>query len=595
MNSVSPMSVYVPNIFAPHTRRHLSCLFTLLFFSCVIQGVEAQETSAESKAPAATDAAATNSTASTDAGSGAQASTAPDASETPAKTKDDDAADDTDVAFKSRPYTVRIDVAIQRGCFDSFAAEERQLELIREAVARMYGRVWQADVQRSSFLIPPSRNHLAQLSEGELIDAFPETMSEKTFFVVIESVGSVIHIRCREYDARIRELTAIYEDSTMDSRSVASITAELLRDAFRPVAMFVRNVENEEGRDLMELQVQAGAISPPDPSAEQVVEDDVLRTFTRQMERRDPTAVKLLRAYPLSYVRVLELRREFDEVSMADREDSAEVVVPSFGEDEVVEIETPEDADAGVARGMIKGIFLTHMRVKLFGAKGRRMQHLAVRQRPRAESSRVRIVLQGRPDRPLVSHRLAIAYQLHWKDPENGPQTSLVTDRNGEVVVERRPKDPTFWIRVYSGRSLLARVPYAPGLIPYDVVELPNDSVRLAVEGEISLISDELIDAIAVREVLLARATAAAKESDQDTVKELLAAVEEVPGQTEFLDRINSVRIPAMNEAKERRLGTRGIKTLCDGLQSTVETFFSDQKRAALQQRIQQIKRDAGL
>jgi hypothetical protein len=232
--------------------------------------------------------------------------------------------------------------------------------------------------------------------------------------------------------------------------------------------------------------------------------------------------------------------------------------------------------------------------MSLFGAKGRRLEHMGIRQRPTADQSRVRIVLQGRPDKPLVSHRLAAAYQLYWKDEEDGPQSQLVTDRNGEVVIHTRENHPTFWLRVYSGTSLLARVPYAPGLLPYDVVELPDDSVRLAVEGEIKLLADELVDAIALREVLMARATAAAAAGDGQKVEELLSVYETVPGREEFLKQISNVQVPALKEAGVRRTGTRGIKDLCSGLEDTVTRFFSDEKRTQRQAEIVKLKQTAG-
>lgn len=461
-----------------------------------------------------------------------------------------------ELPFDIRPYTVRVEMAFGGACLGPESAEDVVLEKTRQAVARMYGAVWSVDIHRNDWVVPSNSRRLARLTLPEVIDRYSEQESQKVFLLSVESVGSAFLVSCREYDAKVRELTPVYDELTRDSRAVPSIAARLMRDAFRPNVLFLRNVENEEGKALMELQVQAGAITPPDPSAEQVVEGDVLRSFTRQMERRDPYKVKSLRAYPLSYVRVLGV-------------------------------------DRTVARGLVSGIYLTHLRMSLFGAKGRRMQHLALRQRPTAENSRVRIVLQGRPDKPLVSHRLAIAYQLYWKDEEDGPQTQLVTDRNGEVVVESRDNHPTFWIRVYSGTSLLARVPYAPGLLPYDVIELPDDSVRLSVEGEIKLLADELVDAIALREVLMARATSAAEAGSGQQVKELLDVYETVPGKKVFLEKISNIRIPAVRRATERRLGTRGIKQLCDGLESTVTRFFSDEKRAKRQIEIDQLRRTA--
>ena len=240
--------------------------------------------------------------------------------------------------------------------------------------------------------------------------------------------------------------------------------------------------------------------------------------------------------------------------------------------------------------GLVKGFFITHSPYSPFGGKGRAIQHLAVRQRPAADQSKVRLVLQGRPDKPLVSHRLALAYQLHWKDEEDGPQTKLVSDRNGEVVISTNPDHPTFWIRVYSGSSLLARVPYAPGLIPSDTIELPDDSIRLGVEGEVQLLADELIDAIALRAVLMARARKTAEAGDVPQLESLFERYDQVPAKDYFLEKVNNVRIPAVREANEKRLGTSRIRELCDGLQSTVNLFFSDDKRNERQIEIQQLK-----
>jgi len=458
-----------------------------------------------------------------------------------------------EVLFKNLPYTVNVSVAIDNRSLPDQADRDGMITSMRHAIARMYGRMWVADVQANDWLIPATRRHLEWMTEGEMLDRYPEQEYHKAFLVTVEASGSSFNISCREYDSRIQELTPVTTRTTHDIRSVASVATQLVRDSFRPCVLYQRMFVDETGRNFMEMQVQAGEIPPPDSSAEQVVEEDVLRPFVRQMNRREPEKLDKLLRLDLSYIRVMAVDREN-------------------------------------APGLLKGYFITHSPYSLFGGKGRAIQHLAVRQRPSADQSKVRLVLQGRPDKPLVSHRLALAYQLNWNDPEDGPQTKLVSDRNGEVVIHTHPGHPTFWIRVYSGASLLARVPYAPGLIPSDTIELPDDSIRLAVEGEMQLLADELIDAIALRAVLLARARKAAEAGDESQLEALFTRYDEVPAKDYFLDKVNNVRIPAIREANERRLGTSRIRQLCDGLQSTVNLFFSDEKRNERQIEIQQLK-----
>ena len=63
------------------------------------------------------------------------------------------------------------------------------------------------------------------------------------------------------------------------------------------------------------------------------------------------------------------------------------------------------------------------------------------------------------------------------------------------VTLQVKEGLPTVWLYVYSGKALLARVPYAPGLRPVETVELPDDSIRLRVEGELDLATSTTKDA----------------------------------------------------------------------------------------------------
>ena len=465
---------------------------------------------------------------------------------------------EVEISFGSRPYRVRISIAFDSQGPMNNSVRQQLVGDIEQAVARMYGRMWTTDIETNDWLIPGQGQRLQRLQLADVLERYPEEQCDKALILTIECSGRSFSISCREYDSRIHELTPLYSERTLDPRSIGTVAARLMRDSFRPVALYVRQFDDDEGRSLMELQTQAGEISPPDSSAEQVVEGDVLRPFVRSMERRNPKKLQQLKALPLSYIRTMSVDRK-------------------------------------VARGMVTGYYATHMTFSLFGGKGRRLQHLAVRQRPTADKSRVRLVLQTRRDKPMISHRLAIAYQLGWKDEEDGPQTQLVSDRNGEVIIETRENHPTFWIRVYSGASLLARVPYAPGLLPYDVVALPDDSIRLGVEGELQLLQDQLIDSIALQGVLLARARKAAAAQDAKTVEQLLDDYRNVPAKTEFLEFISNIRIPAVQESTRRNMGSTRIDRLCKKLVESVETFFSDEKRQERQTELEQIESAVGL
>ncbi len=499
---------------------------------------------------------------------------------------------EVELPFSVQPYLVSIEVSFEIGCISDSSQRALIVSDIANATERMFGRMWQPEVVQSDWFVSGDHGRLERIKVQDLLERYPEQEFQKAFLLTVESQGAGYEVCCREYDSRVQELTPVFSVATLDVRSIGEVSAELLRDAFRPCVLFVRNFETEDRQNRMELHVQAGEILPPDPSAVQVVEGDVLRPFIRQMDRRNPKKLSQLRAMTLSYVKVLRMgpTEVPAEPTNASQDDFPEFTVLN-DDGSVSEHSSPEESELG--RSIVTGVYLTHLSVSPFGGKGRRMEHFALRQRPTASESRVKLVLQSRPDKPLISHRLALAYQLGYKDEEEGPQTQLVSDRNGEVIIRIKEDHPTFWIRVYSGASLLARVPYAPGLIPFDTIELPDDSIRLGVEGEIQLLSDQLIDSITLRGVLVARARNAAEAGDRDEVKALMTRYEEVPAKTFFLEKISNVKNLAEKQARDRRQNPMRITKLCTGLSDTVSAFFSDQKRAERTEEIQKIRQTA--
>ena len=460
-----------------------------------------------------------------------------------------------ELPFKIRPYEVLVTTGFAPDCLPDNRLRAEVIRDIDRGIQRMFGDVWDQTVEESPWLAPGTLRKLERVSWDGLSERYTEMDWHKVFLVTIENRGSGYLVACREADLRIHEVTASYSEEVVSYSLLAPAIVRLMRDAFRPCLLFQRRIDGEGNRATMVMQTQAGEILPPDPSAVQVTEGDVLRPFIRQMERRNPRALRQLKPITLTYLKVLKV-------------------------------------DTEVSRGLVEAFYLTHLNPKIspFGGKGRSQEHFAVRQRPTADESRVRLVLRSRPDKPLISHRLALAYQLYYQDEEDGEQTKLVSDRNGEVVIQRRENHPTFWIRVYSGSSLLARVPYAPGLIPFDTIMLPDDSVRLEVEGELQLLADDLIDAIALRGVLLARARKFAAEGNTQEVESLFDRYDAVPSRDQFLERISNIRVSATSKAEKKRLGTRLIRKQCEGIESTINAFFSDQKRAARSEEINKIK-----
>ena len=68
-----------------------------------------------------------------------------------------------------------------------------------------------------------------------------------------------------------------------------------------------------------------------------------------------------------------------------------------------------------------------------FGGRSRSVEQIALRQRPSAARSSVRLVLQSRPDRPLICYRVDRVAKLRQTDVNESPGVRMLSDRNGDI------------------------------------------------------------------------------------------------------------------------------------------------------------------
>ena len=494
-------------------------------------------------------------------------SAASDRKQSPEVTASDSSAGEIQLSL--RRYRVEVSVSTTRSVGGRRFRQDRLLDEIRQSVSRMYGRMWRLDVHAADWLRPGTPIQIAQLEVDDLIngegskgslDRYPEAEFDKAMLLGVAATTAGFDVICREYDARTHELSPAVREFTPDAKQIVSVAARLIRDSFRPYLHYVRRYIDNEKRELIQLQVQAGEISAPDPTAEQIREGDVLRPFHRFMNRQDPTKLRQLRSLPLTYVRVISV-------------------------------------DQSVTRGLVTGVLLTHGPVSPFGMRGRNLEQIALRQRPVVRSSKVRLVERSVDNKPLVCQRLSIVYKLRRQDRSELDQVKLVSDRNGEVTIKVHEHFPTLWLYVYSGEKLLAWVPYAPGLVSYETIELPDDSIRLSVEGDLQLFQDELVDSIAVREVQFSMANRAAEEGRADDVQRHLKEYVANPKLDDFKKKLSLIRVGAISRAQTQKNvpSERAVEKMCDRMMQTLELFFGDEKRISRQKELEALRAKVGI
>lgn len=511
--------------------------------------------------------------------SGAAASAEQPSSSATAARKE--AESQAEIPLARQPYNVTVTIGFDGEATRLPRTRATLVGEIRSGLERMYGPMWNAQVAASDWLIPASANRLQRLSEAELLERYPESATDKVLLIAISGSSGAYEVSCREYDTRVHELSPLLADRTNDFHSVSNMACRMARDSFRPVLLLSGpSIDKTE----LEFFLQAGNLIPPDPSAAQIAEGDVLRTFLRQMDRRNPGRLKLLQRLDLCYVRVTAFNQELHSSAMSP-EDLAVTI----------EGEAAEVPDVVVDSGHVRGVLIAHGAVP-FGGRGRSTQQFALRQRPSASSSRVRLVLQPRPDRPLICYRVDKVAKLRQNDINETPGVRSLTDRDGAIEIDVDPQNPTFWLYVYSGSLLLARVPYAPGLIPEDTMKLPDDTLRLGVEGELYLLRDQLVDMVAEKAVYMSLAKKSAAAGDVTGVEKAIAQLDALPGQKEFEAVLNEIRSPAIAKAEQQKNSgvKRKIENLCKRMGESLTVFFATGKRMKEAEELEKLRQSAG-
>ena len=78
-------------------------------------------------------------------------------------------------------------------------------------------------------------------------------------------------------------------------------------------------------------------------------------------------------------------------------------------------------------------------------------------------------------------------------------------------------------------------------------------------EGELYLFRDALVDTVAQKAVLMSLAKKASAEGKPEEVDKFIVQLDELPGQKEFMSRLNAIKTPAVKKADLQR--NAGVET----------------------------------
>ena len=157
-----------------------------------------------------------------------------------------------------------------------------------------------------------------------------------------------------------------------------------------------------------------------------------------------------------------------------------------------------------------------------------RTEQLAIGIRADADNTTLRLRSRRLDTKPLVGYEVL---SLNLSDEST---TRLgVSDSAGELKITPG-KSRIETVVIKHGGQLLAKLPVVPGSEPLVKVPLPDDDSRLAAEARLAALREDLIDVVARRNILIARAKQKIDKKDYAAAQELLRSLDELPGKPQF-------------------------------------------------------------
>lgn len=456
---------------------------------------------------------------------------------------------DLPTPMESRPYRVRIllaaDVAAWR-------------EPLQAALDRSVGRLWDADIGELTELSRADAAGLARWEQADAPQIFADEGVDFWFAVAIHDRGPERQISVRAWQPKYEWLSPVLSAVLFEPRETESRIVQLCWRLFRPEILIERVDQND-----VRARIPAGDLQPADAAYRLFQPGDCLSPWLMYYNRQK--VLQRRQELPWTYVRLDEINGP-----------------------------------------LVKGVVLSGLRTPLAGKTRGRIDKVAVASRPVFSETRLQIAVQNQPARLLAGYRLELRPKLPDPKPAEGepkeadklePEdvATVLTDRLGEATLAAKPGQPLTWVFVYSGDLLLARVPFVAGSLAFQRLDVPDDSVRLQVEGQLQVLQSELINLVAERNTLIAAARSASKKNDWDRVTSLRRQLDQLPEKKKFHDRLAAIRVPALSAAKARRDRNAQVRVdrLCNDAAELIDRYLDPEKLKLIMDDLDELQKAA--
>ncbi|HID23063.1 MAG TPA: hypothetical protein EYP14_11770 [Planctomycetaceae bacterium] len=430
--------------------------------------------------------------------------------------------------------------------------DEIRAELIA-AADRTYCQMWKTDVVSLPWLVPATGALLERLTATSVkrqMQSLGEQQPDKLFLLVVEATASIYRVTGREWDRSSETLSAPIAQVVFARSELASVIFRLVQRLFRPLLQI-----ESAGVETVNVTIRAGELLPSDSPDAALPPGMFFQPFFRYLDRQ--YHVRSIQTVPWTYLRLNSTNR-------------AKAVCD----------------------------LVTGLRMPLGSGRRRRVEVQAIALHATFGQTRLELVNQLNRSKRLVGYRVLV-FNKRPQPRKEGDQTVLpqplimLSDRDGTVVIPVEPDHPVRWVYVQSGKNLLARVPIVPGVERHMTIAVPDDSLQLRVQGQLTRLETRLIDVVAQRAVLMALLQKFAEAGKWQQVDKVLAELDKLPTKRYFQSELQAIRFPAVTEAEKRRLRVAKlrIEKECRDVAELIDHHLDDSKLRDVKSEVDELRK----
>ncbi len=438
------------------------------------------------------------------------------------------------------PYQVRVWLAVAQGPrLTADLTDELRTAVVRHARIAA-GSTWRVTVEPAPDAIRTELlRDLKAVTSERVMSVDPKAAADdKIMLVTVDESAHGFAIAACEWDSRTQVVGPVVSHEVMQREVIGTAVSQAVLEAFAPIA----RIDDVKGVTASIRFRAAGlAIEPHCVSAPQI--GQALMAVTRQNDRYGnpkPNGLRVLEWTILLVKSVDGLRVECEALSinrgyLGGRSSSRieryglGVRVPFAS----TELELRSKEGVGVTmlqhdKDQDRQITRDEVPINLVGVLDRiDTNHDGIADQAELQATK----------RPLVG------YDIYTKDPVTEESELLgQTDWRGRLLVPPAANGGVRVLYVRSGGMLLARLPLVPGQAAVATAELVDDEKRLQAEAFVRSIQSTLVDLVAQRELLAARARKQIKDGKFDEAQKLVDQFRTLPSLADMRQRLDAAK-----------------------------------------------------